>query len=158
MTRLLKQRQEHLAPAVQNLAERLVHAGYKVTTPRLSVLDAAVDLPGSFTAADIERWLAIRDRSPGAASIFRTLKLLAELGLLQRIHGFEECHRYTLSTGHAHRVVCTMCGNLVEFEGCELSILANQLEQRTGFRIQAHLLEFFGQCPTCLKRAEQPAN
>jgi Fe2+ or Zn2+ uptake regulation protein len=149
MTRLLKSRQDSLPPAVHDLAERLVESGYKVTNPRLSVLDAAVAHQGSFTAADIERWLAIRDQSPGAASIFRTLKLLAELGLMQRIHGVEECHRYTLSSGHAHRVVCTACGSLVEFDGCELATLARQLEQRTGYRIQAHLLEFFGLCPRC---------
>ncbi len=144
-----KMQQSALPQAVQALAGQLANAGYKVTTPRLSVLDAAVDHAGSFTAADIDRWLAIRDRSPGAASIFRTLKLLTELGLLQRIHGVEECHRYTLSSGHAHRVVCTTCGRLVEFDGCELAALMQQLEQRTGYLIQAHLLEFFGQCPSC---------
>jgi Fur family ferric uptake transcriptional regulator len=152
MPRLYKQRTATISPAAQNLAERLVESGYKVTSPRLSVLDAASDQRGSFTAADIERWLAIRDRSPGAASIFRTLKLLAELGLLQRIHGIEECHRYTLSSGHAHRVVCTACGDLVEFDGCELAHLALQLEQQTGYRIQTHLLEFFGKCPRCFNQ------
>jgi Fur family ferric uptake transcriptional regulator len=156
MTRLLKQRQETLTPAVQELAQRLVEAGLKVTVPRLSVLDAAAAQRGSFTAADIERWLAVRDRSPGAASIFRTLKLLTDLGLMQRIHGMEECHRYTLSSGHAHRVVCTRCGDLVEFEGCELAVLAARLEQTTGYSIQAHLLEFLGRCPRC-KVAEAAA-
>jgi Fur family transcriptional regulator, ferric uptake regulator len=149
MTRLLPRQQTQLSAAVRDLAEHLTESGYKVTSPRLGVLDAAVELSGSFTAADIERWLADRQRSPGAASIFRTLKLLTELGMMQRIHGVEECHRYTLSSGHAHRVVCTTCGKLVEFDGCELASLAQQLEQRTGYQIQTHLLEFFGQCPTC---------
>jgi Fur family ferric uptake transcriptional regulator len=149
MARLYQRRQSALAPLVQSLAERLIDSGYKVTIPRLSVLDAAAAHQGSFTAADIERWLAIRDRSPGAASIFRTLKLLTDLSLMQRIHGIEECHRYTLSSGHAHRVVCTTCGDLVEFESCDLAGLVAQLEQNTGFRIQTHLLEFFGLCPRC---------
>jgi Fe2+ or Zn2+ uptake regulation protein len=152
MAHLLKRQPATLSQAVRDLAEQLTESGYKVTSPRLGVLDAAVDLGGSFTAADIERWLAERDRSPGAASIFRALKLLTELGLMQRIHGVEECHRYTLSSGHAHRVVCTSCGNLVAFDGCELAALAQQLEQRTGYSIQAHLLEFFGQCPACRVR------
>ena len=136
-----------------SLAEHLVSGGYKVTHPRLSVLNAAVAHSGSFTAADIEHWLGERKQSPGAASIFRTLKLLTELGLMQRIHGVEECHRYTLSQGHAHRVVCVTCGDLVEFEDCALKALAERLEQSTGYRIQAHLLEFFGQCPRCMAAA-----
>jgi Fur family ferric uptake transcriptional regulator len=149
MARLLDRRQASLSPEVQTLALRLSDAGYKLTESRISVLDAAVALPDSFTAADIERWLIEDERSPGAASIFRTLKLLSEIGLLQRIHGVEECHRYTLSNGHAHRIVCTDCGQLVEFEECTLSDLAAQLERNTGYRINTHLLEFFGVCPHC---------
>jgi Fur family ferric uptake transcriptional regulator len=158
MARLLERRQQHLSAEVQTLAQRLSDAGYKLTEPRIGVLDAAVAHHGSFTAADIERWLVDRDRSPGAASIFRTLKLLAEIGFLQRIHGVEECHRYTLSNGHAHRIVCTACGDLVEFEDCALTTLAAQLEHDTGYRINTHLLEFFGVCPHCrssMRRAER---
>ena len=72
MTRLLKQQRSTMPEAVQALARQLADAGYKMTIPRLSVLDAAVDHAGSFTAADIDRWLAIRERSPGAASIGRS--------------------------------------------------------------------------------------
>lgn len=158
MARLLERRQAVLAPEVQELAEQLSAAGYKVTEPRLSVLEAAAAQRGSFTAADIERWLVECRRSPGAASIFRTLKLLTENGFLQRIHGVDECHRYTLSSGHAHRVVCTGCGDLVEFEECALAELASQLEQNTGYRINTHLLEFFGVCPACRMRTRRSEN
>lgn len=149
MSRFLKRRQETLPPTVTSLAERLIDSGYKVTEPRLGVLEAAVAHGGAFTAADLERWLGANDRSPGEASIFRALKLMTDLGLMQRIHGVDECHRYTLSSGHAHRVVCTVCGRLVEFVDCGIEALARQLEQTTGFAIQGHLLEFFGRCPAC---------
>jgi Fur family ferric uptake transcriptional regulator len=149
MTRLLKRRQATLAPEVVTLTEALVAAGYKVTEPRLAVLKAAVACDGAFTAVDLEQWLAHAARSPGQVSIFRTLKLLTALGLLQRIHGVDECHRYTLCRGHAHRVVCTLCGRLVEFGDCGMDELAARVEQVTGFSIQGHLLEFFGRCPRC---------
>ena len=149
MSRFLKRRQELLPEQVTSLAQQLIDAGYKVTEPRLGVLEAAIEHGGAFTAADLERWLAGRDRSPGEASIFRTLKLLTDLGMMQRIHGLDECHRYTLSPRHAHRVVCTICGRLVEFVDCGVDELAARLEQVTGFTIQGHLLEFFGRCPAC---------
>jgi len=149
MSRFLKRRQETLPADVTVLAERVIDAGYKVTEPRLSVLEAATAHGGAFTAADLERWLAENERSPGEASIFRTLKLFTDIGLMQRIHGVDECHRYTLTSGHAHRVVCTVCGRLVEFVDCGIEQLATKLEQATGFAIQGHLLEFFGRCPAC---------
>jgi Fur family transcriptional regulator, ferric uptake regulator len=150
VTRFLRRRQPTLPPEVSALAEQLIAAGYKVTEPRLAVLEAAVAHGGAFTALDLEQQLAATGRSPGQASIFRALKLLVELGLLQRIHGVDECHRYTLCSGHAHRVVCTGCGRLAEFGDCEIDDLSARLERATGFRIQGHLLEFFGTCPRCL--------
>jgi Fur family ferric uptake transcriptional regulator len=149
MSRFLKRRQEQLPAAVTTLAEQLIAAGYKVTEPRLGVLEAAIAHGGAFSAADLELWLATNDRSPGEASIFRTLKLLSDLGMMERVHGVDECHRYTLSSGHAHRVVCTACGNLTEFGDCAIDDLVARLEQATGYQIQSHLLELFGRCPRC---------
>lgn len=150
MTRFLKRRLSTLPPEVRAMAEQLVDSGYKVTEPRLAVLEGAVAHGGAFTALDLEQQLAAAGRSPGQASIFRALKLLVELGLFERIHGIDECHRYTLCRGHEHRVVCTSCGRLAEFGDCEIEELSARLERATGYRIEGHLLEFFGQCPRCL--------
>jgi Fur family ferric uptake transcriptional regulator len=149
MSRLLQRRAIELSDAGHALAERMAALGHRVTQPRLAVLDAAAALPASFTAAELEQWLVARQRSPGTASIFRTLKLLVEAGILERIHGVDECHRYTVSAGHGHRVVCLGCGALSNFEQCALDGLVVSLEQATGYRISQHLLEFFGQCPAC---------
>ncbi|HMO57570.1 MAG TPA: Fur family transcriptional regulator [Roseiflexaceae bacterium] len=149
MSRFLKQHEAELSPAVHTLAQELSGAGHRVTQPRLSVLTAASAHNGSFTAPDIEQWLESRDQSPGPASIFRTLKLLTEIGMLQRIHGVDECHRYSLSSGHAHRVVCVSCGKLAQFEDCALSELVERLQHATDYTITSHLLEFFGHCPAC---------
>lgn len=150
MSRYLEARRETLSPAVTNLAEQLAEAGYKVTGPRLSVLRAATALPGAFGVQEIEQWLVARGESPGIASIFRTVRLLCDLHLLQRIHGLEECHRYSLGSAHGHHLLCTRCGAIVHFDDCGLQALIQQLEQRTGFRISAHLVEIFGLCPGCL--------
>jgi Fur family transcriptional regulator, ferric uptake regulator len=153
MSRYLKARQESLPPAVVDLAEHLVEAGYKVTAPRLAVLKAASTFPGAFTVQEMEDWLTRHGESPGIASIFRTVKLLCDLNLLQRIHGIEECHRYTLSSGHGHHIVCTNCGTLVRFDQCGVQELIQRLERSTGFRISSHLVELFGLCPRCLLAA-----
>ncbi len=150
MSRYLDVRREMLPAAVTDLAEQLTEAGYKVTGPRLAVLKAATAHSGAFSVHEIEQWLTARGESPGIASIFRTVRLLCDLDLLQRIHGLEECHRYSLGASHGHHLVCTRCGAMERFENCGVQGLIEQLEQRTGYRISAHLVELFGLCPRCL--------
>ena len=153
MSRYLQSRRETLPPAVTDLAEQLAEAGYKVTGPRLAVLKAATAHKGAFSVQELEQWLTERGESPGIASIFRTVRLLCDLNLLQRIHGLEECHRYSLGSGHGHHLVCTRCGAMVRFDNCGVQELVRELEQRTGFRISQHLVELFGLCPRCLAAA-----
>jgi Fur family ferric uptake transcriptional regulator len=153
MSRFLNARREALPAAVAALAEQLAEAGHKVTGPRLAVLQAATAQQGAFSVQEIEQWLTARGASPGIASIFRTVRLLCDLNLLQRIHGLDECHRYSLGKSHSHHLVCTSCGAMERFDTCGVQELVRQLEERTGFRITAHLVELFGLCPRCLAAA-----
>jgi Fur family transcriptional regulator, ferric uptake regulator len=149
MSRFLEARRPSLPAAVTNLAEQLAEAGYKVTGPRLAVIKAATAQPGAFSVQELEQWLVERGESPGIASIFRTVRLLCDLHLLQRIHGLDECHRYSLGAEHGHHLICTRCGAMEHFDNCGVQLLIEQLEQQTGFQVSTHLVEFFGLCPRC---------
>lgn len=129
---------------------RLSTAGYKLTTPRIAIIDAACAYQGSFSAAQLDATLREHGHPLGDASLFRTLKLFTDIGVMQRIHGIDDCHRYILSSQHhAHRVVCTICGEIAEFAECGLDSMIRTLEGQTGYHIVDHLLELFGVCPCC---------
>ena len=146
----MSQSPNHTPEMVQHALERLSVAGYKMTGPRLAVLMAASTYEGSFSAADLESTLQQHGTPLGDASLFRTLKVLTDIGVMQRIHGIDECHRYIISPdSHAHRVVCTQCGGITEFAECGLDTIIVQLERQTGYKIVDHLLELFGTCPRC---------
>ncbi len=116
-----------------------------MTRPRLAILEAITDLPPGFSIHDVEQWL-IQHRIPmGIASIFRTVRMLCEIGVLRRVHGYDDCHRYTLSD-----VVCTQCGAIEPFEDAQFQAIISSVEQATGYRIQEPLIELLGLCPTCL--------
>lgn len=149
MSRFLESRRTSLSTAVTSLAEQLAEAGYKVTGPRLAVLKAATAQPGAFSVQELEQWLVERDDSPGIASIFRTVRLLCDLHLLQRIHGLDECHRYCIGAAHGHHLICTRCGAMEHFDNCGVQALIEQLEQQTSYQISAHLVELFGLCLRC---------
>lgn len=143
------QNQERLSPLVRRLLVALKARNFKVTAPRLLILEVIGSFQGEFTLNQLIDKLNAANQKVGVASIFRTVKLLTELNLLQRIHSADGCHRYTLEAEHHHQIVCRSCGQQTEFGGCELEDLAKTIEGATGFRLDGHWLEFFGHCANC---------
>lgn len=153
-TRFLRDRENRLDRQTLRLAQALIEAGFKVTDPRLTIIEEIVAFRHDFEVTDLAEHLEKRPGfKPGIASVFRTVKLLTELGLLQRVHTSDGCHRYELIRGHNHQLVCRCCDRTIEFEGCDFSELTGFLEKQTGFKLEGHWMEFFGLCPTCREAA-----
>ncbi len=137
----------------EEILRLLREEGYRITQPRVAIVDAILDTPGGFTAD----WLYDRLRDVagiGRATVFRTVDTLAHLGYLRRLHGEDHCSSYIRTTpGHHHHLICTNCRCVVEFDGCTVEALASELGARTQFRIEGHWLELFGLCPDCQARA-----
>jgi len=86
----------------------------------------------------------------GLTTIYRTLRILARLKLVCELHAGDSCRSYTISApGHHHHLICSNCGKVVDFPGCELEETQQILAKQAGFRIDGHLLEFIGLCPDC---------
>src|SRR5689334_6403257 len=95
------------------VVERLTEQGYRLTGPRRQVLDAVLARGSSFNAQDVVDEL--QPRGVGRATVFRTLDLLVNLGVLNRIHADDRVHRYTVcDEGHHHHLVCRACGEVTE--------------------------------------------
>lgn len=94
----------------------------------------------------------------GRATVYRTLDLLLARSWLARVHRDDGEHSYVLSDGgHEHHLVCTTCGSVTVFEGCDVEALIGGLAQRLGFLIEGHWLEAFGRCQRCQRTAGQSA-
>ena len=131
---------------------QLQERGYRITEPRRSVLDAACTWNGAFTADDMLQHLDATPSPVGRATVFRTLDLLVQEGVLDRLHRPDGCHSYILSIGHDlhhHHLICSDCGTVVQFEGCSVDAMLGELSRQTNFRISGHWLEVFGVCAAC---------
>lgn len=128
---------------------QLRQAGVRLTAPRRAVLGALAATSRALTLPEILTE-AQRVHPPlGVASLYRTVDLLKRHGLVQRVHREAQgCGRFFLGLpGHRHPLVCVECGRVIEFPGREdLERLERQLEERTGFAIEGHLLQFYGRC------------
>lgn len=133
---------------IRLLAER----GYRITGPRRTVLEATQRWDGVFTADDLIQHFESADQHVGRATIFRTLDLLVQQGVLDRIHRPDGCHSYVVSIGkdrHHHHLICSDCGTVVQFEDCSVDSMLGELGRQTNFRISGHWLEVFGVCAAC---------
>lgn len=123
--------------------------GYRITQPRIAIVDAVLAQESGFSADGL--YDQLRHLSGvGRATVFRTLDTLTHLGYLRRLHGAGGCHHFVRATpGHHHHLVCTACHRVVEFDGCTVDAMAGEVARRTAFQIAGHQLELYGLCPDC---------
>jgi len=130
--------------------DRLKREGYKITLARRAVIEALVCAPSHRTAPQLVTAVAAIEPTVGRASVYRTLDLLSELGLVQLSNLGGATASYLLSAGgHLHHVVCRTCRKTVSFEECTVEELERDLAQRFGFQIEGHLIELYGRCEDC---------
>ena len=116
--------------------------GYRATPQRLAVL----------RALDEEQHQSMREilrRCPeiGMATVYRTLDLLSELGIVRRME-LGDGPRYELAEDHHHHMICESCGDISEFEECPLDPRRLRFKG-SAFQVRSHSLEVYGRCAEC---------
>src|SRR5258707_9366446 len=117
----------------------LREAGYKLTNPRLTILELLGESGGHITSAELLSLVEERAPSIGRASVFRTLDLMTRLGIIwTSVQGGSTIHYMLMSGGHHHHIVCTRCHKLIEFNDCRLSTLIASVEKGHGVRVKVN--------------------
>jgi len=132
------------------ILDRLAEEGHRVTTPRQVIVELLAPRTDHFSAQEV--WEEVRARGVvvGRATVFRTLDLLAELNVLNRIHAGDGCHRYTVcETSHHHHFMCVVCGRVQPLEAPGIESQIGRLADEAGFEVLTHHLELLGRCRDC---------
>jgi Fur family ferric uptake transcriptional regulator len=130
----------------------LEHAGYRLTSPRRALAELIANRRGHFTADELLEESRRRRLGVTRATIFRSLDVLADLELVERLdlpsgdHAFVACRP---SQEHHHHIVCSSCGRSTEVRDNGFDTVAASIARQTGYRVDLHRLELFGLCPAC---------
>jgi Fur family ferric uptake transcriptional regulator len=130
----------------------LERAGHRASAPRAAVVDALAQLGCSSTARDIANRVEGGGGTVGLASVYRTLELLEEMRLVQRLDMGEGIARYEPAHPggeHHHHIVCERCGNVAAFEDAALERAIERLARRVDYAVDAHDVTLRGECPNC---------
>lgn len=135
---------------LQTLCQKIQAQGYRLTQARQVILQTLLESGAHQTADELALLVNKRASNIGRMTVYRTLELLTELGVVRPIYqGTGAAHYVLLEEGHHHHMVCNACQKVIELEQCWLEGVAEELNGRFGFQIQGHLLEFYGTCADC---------
>ena len=129
--------------------------GLKNTRQRDDIARWFFAVKGHHNADEIYR--QVQNESPGIgfSTVYRTMKLLCEAGLVQERHfGDSEALYENVSTHHDH-CICTSCGKIMEFENPQIEALQEAVARDFGFQLTSHKMELYGLCASCA-RAQRP--
>lgn len=132
-------------------AERaLSRVGVRLTRQRVAIAAELLDEDDDITAQELHARLRARGAPLGLATVYRTLTLLAEAGVIDALahHPGELCYRWC-GDGHHHHLVCSRCHRVVELGECDLDPWLERLSAEHGFVATGHHLEVAGVCAGC---------
>ncbi|HEY4119731.1 MAG TPA: Fur family transcriptional regulator [Byssovorax sp.] len=135
------------------LAAYMVKKGLRSTSQRRIIVDTFFEGQSHRTIEDLLGEVRSRDRGIGYATVYRTLKLLAESGVASERRFGDGLSRYELAddaSAHHDHLICVTCGKIVEFEEPRIEELQDEIAARYGFVIKSHKHEMYGTCPDCI--------
>ena len=137
---------------VEDLVAELRTAGVRITAPRRMVLAALVEAGSHATAEELHRRVRRSHPDVSASSIYRTMELLAEHGVVQHVHlGHGPAQYHLADEEHAH-LVCNGCGAVVELDRTVSAPFADRVADELGFELDLGHFALTGWCARCRPR------
>jgi len=132
--------------------------GRPVTAQRKLLLSLIKKASGHISAKELYRRASKKNESISLATVYRTLRLFKELGLIEeRRLGQVYCHYEVKGSAEHQHLVCRSCGKVIDFESPLLAKLIEELKHEHGFNLTKIELYMEGYCPQCCKEASNIA-
>ncbi|HWR09407.1 Fur family transcriptional regulator [Sporomusa sp.] len=144
---------------LSNLRQKFREREYKLTPQRQIILQVFVDNRDKhLSAEDVHNIVRQQSNDIGLATVYRTLELLSELDILQKMDFGDGRSRYeineTSTPHHHHHLICLSCAKVIEFEGDLLEDLETVIARNSNFTIVDHQVKFYGYCQECREKSE----
>jgi len=154
MTRQTSTLESKLPPRnAEKILEELRAQKFRITKVRSSLLEILCDSKQPMSAPQILKALATRRIAVNKTTVYRELDFLLLHRIVAEIDILDGTKRYEVvpPDHHHHHLVCTACGNIqcVEMQH-DLDALEKKIRSSHQFKVDSHVLEFFGRCSTCM--------
>jgi Fur family transcriptional regulator, ferric uptake regulator len=139
----------HNLEAKQRFVQFLGTKNLRMTAQRQAIIETVFSTNEHFTADQLLEWSRRCDNSVSRATVYRTLPLLTESGLVREMDFGKEYKfydpNYADRPNHSH-IICEECHKIVEFESEEIARLANKISRQFGFSFKSQRLQITASC------------
>ena len=137
------------ATAKQKFLTFLEQKNLRLTTQRQAIVDTVFSTDKHFTAEQLLDWSRQRDKSVSRATVYRTLPLLTESGLVHEMD-FGKDHKFYdpnyAEHPHHNHIICQDCEKIVEFESEKIEKLEDEISHKLGFSVKSQRVQITGTC------------
>lgn len=149
---------EEMPENQEHFKSLLKQNGLKVTTQRVAILEVLNNRPGKhLTAEEIYDYVKKKYLDIGIATVYRTIQMLSELNLIDKLNLGDGYVRYEISKTskeetchHHHHLICLDCGSIFAFQDDLLETLEERIKETMGFEIVDHEVKLYGHCKKCI--------
>lgn len=135
--------------AKEKFIQFLEQKNLRITAQRRAIVDTVFSTEEHFTAEQLLEWSRKRDNSVSRATVYRTLPLLTESGLLREMDFGKDYKfydpNYAEHPNHNH-IICQDCEKIVEFESEKIVKIEDEISHRLGFSPKSHRLQITASC------------
>ena len=144
-------RRRSVAGSAAALGAYLARRGLKRSRQRERIAQVFFGMSGHVSVDELLVRARREDRRVSLTTVYRTVKLLTESGLATAREFGDGQTRYEVAVGRAHHdhLICTSCGEIVEFQNGQIETLQQSVARRHGFEVERHRLEMYGRCARC---------
>ncbi len=145
---------DNVAAAQQMLNDHLSQLRLKRSSQRDTILRVFLATRDHLTTEELHELVKKREATIGYTTVYRALKLFTQCGLATEVEFYDGVARYEnrLNRRNHHHMICTTCGDSVEFFSPEIERIEWRIGKRFHYSTTQHSFQIYGTCETCQKR------
>jgi len=134
------------------LISKLREKGYKVTPQRLAICELALSSKDHPTADQIYQMVIKKYPTISLATVYQTLRLLTDIGLLRKLEFSGDGSRYDPNMAPHINIFCLNCGEVHDYEAKSVEKLWSQIIGELGFKPIEKRLDLYTYCDKCKRK------
>jgi len=149
---MARTRRSEIEDKLDRFRDFIRERGLKSTRQRDDIARWFFSAKGHHNADEIYRQVKSESPGIGFSTVYRTMRLLREAGLVQERHFGDSEALYENVSAHHDHCICTECGKIIEFENEQIEALQEAVARKFGFELRSHKMELYGTCSSCASR------
>ena len=131
--------------------ERSLHTGnYKLTSQREAIFELLKNTEGHLTAEEIYELIKERNPDIGLSTVYRTLRLLTDIGLVRKLNLDDKPIHYELTLSPHNHLICLRCGRIIDIDN---EVLEGIDEGIKKYKFKWQRMIIFGECQRCSRKS-----